>query len=360
MSERGEPAPPSEMVVTEHQIAEALGSLLRDISAFTTLNGVVQQLESKLGVNLNHRIDFIRGQIQQHFLHMQATKPQNFMPQPPHHQDRFPHLQPPNFHGAPSPHHPPPNFNPHHTAEGFIFSTPRTQLQFSQPPFPTPTPTPPVGVKNRGAATVGASTKESAPTVKKRRGGPGGLNKLCGVSPLLQPIVGQPTLARTEIVKQLWAYIRKNNLQDPNNKRKIICNDELRLVFETDCTDMFKMNKLLAKHIIALEPTKPKAQSAKKPKVDAVESGSKVDDPVPHVIISEALASFFGIDEREMSQAEVLRQMWEYIKVNHLEDPSNPTAIICDAKLQELLGCENISALGIPEMLAQRCLYKKP
>lgn len=58
-----------------------------------------------------------------------------------------------------------------------------------------------------------------------------------------------------QIVKQLWAYIRKNNLQDPNNKRKIICNEELRLVFETDCTDMFKMNKLLAKHIIPLEPT---------------------------------------------------------------------------------------------------------
>lgn len=58
-----------------------------------------------------------------------------------------------------------------------------------------------------------------------------------------------------QIVKQLWAYIRKHNLQDPSNKRKIICNDELRLVFETDCTDMFKMNKLLAKHIIALEPT---------------------------------------------------------------------------------------------------------
>lgn len=49
------------------------------------------------------------------------------------------------------------------------------------------------------------------------------------------------------------------------------------------------------------------------------ESGSASDDPVPIVIISEALASFFGTDEREMSQAEVLRQMWEYIKVNQLE-----------------------------------------
>ncbi|PIN20546.1 hypothetical protein CDL12_06764 [Handroanthus impetiginosus] len=181
---------------------------------------------------------------------------------------------------------------------------------------------------------------------------------MCGVSPELQTIVGQPTLPRTEIVKQLWAYIRKNNLQDPNNKRKIICNDELRLVFETDCTDMFKMNKLLAKHIIALEPTKHTSQDTKKPKVD-VESGSKNDDPVPIVIISEALASFFGTDEREMSQPEVLRQMWEYIKVHQLEDPLNSTTILCDAKLQDLLGCESISALGIPEMLTQRHLFKK-
>ena len=45
---------------------------------------------------------------------------------------------------------------------------------------------------------------------------------------------------------------------------------------------------------------------------------SKCTD-VPIVIISEELASFFGTDEREMSQAEALRQIWEYIKVNQLE-----------------------------------------
>ncbi|RWV86771.1 hypothetical protein BHE74_00019970 [Ensete ventricosum] len=93
----------------------------------------------------------------------------------------------------------------------------------------------------------------SAPPRAKRKGGPGGLNKVCGVSPELQPIVGEAAMSRTQIVKQLWVYIRKNNLQDPNNKRKIICNDELRRVFETDSTDMFKMNKLLSKHIIPLD-----------------------------------------------------------------------------------------------------------
>ncbi|KAG8386060.1 hypothetical protein BUALT_Bualt03G0109700 [Buddleja alternifolia] len=342
MSERGAGAgaPPAGMMVavTEQQIAEALHSLLSYTTAFTSLNAVVQHLESKLGANLSHKIDFIRTQIH-HFLLLQS-QPQNFIP----HQTL-------NFHPFPSPHLPP-NFTAHHSAQSYGLRPPppvQPQPQSSQSAPPRP-----VVVKNPSRTTA----KESAPIAKKRRGGPGGLNKHCGVSPQLQTIVGQPTMPRTEIVKQLWAYIRKHNLQDPNNKRKIVCNDELRLVFETDSTDMFKMNKLLAKHITSLEPTKQTAQNAKKPKVD-VESGSKSDEPVPIVMISDALATFFGTDEREMSQAEVLRQMWEYIKVNQLEDPLNSMAIVCDAKLQELLGFESVSALGIPEMLAQRHLFNK-
>ncbi|KAL7143114.1 hypothetical protein ABFS83_08G169100 [Erythranthe nasuta] len=360
MSDRGPaapPPPPPGMAVTEQQLAEALESVLRDGSnAFTSVHGVVQQLESKLGVNLSNKIDFIHSQI--HRFLLLRSQPQNFIPQHHHHQqkDHFALHQNPNFLPSNSPHLPP-NFTGHLPAESYGFRpTQPPQPQLSHPP-----PVPPVVVTSAApsVAGAGASAKESAPPRKKRRGGPGGLNKLCGVSPELQAIVGHPTLPRTEIVKQLWIYIRKNNLQDPNNKRKIICNDELRLVFETDCTDMFKMNKLLAKHIIALEPTKERPKSTKKLKADA-ESGSKSEEPVPIVVISEELASFLEADEREMSQAEVLRQMWEYIKVHQLEDPLNSTTILCDTKLQELLGCESVPALGIPEMLAQRHLFKKP
>ncbi|KAL3508423.1 hypothetical protein ACH5RR_027824 [Cinchona calisaya] len=359
------------MAVSDPDIAEALGALLRESNpnnpAFTSLNGIVQHLESKLGLNLSHKIDFIRSQIQLYF------QP----PPPQHHKDRFALHQNPNFqpqthhHHHPHPHpHPlppshaqlyPPNYGlPHPQNYGFRppqQQQPQQQQQLQKMPPPAQVATDVAASPTPAVATSDAS-KESASTGKKRRGGPGGLNKLCGVSPELQAVVGQATMPRTEIVKQLWAYIRKNNLQDPNNRRKIICNDELRLVFETDCTDMFKMNKLLAKHIIPLEPTKQKAPNSKKAKVD-VESGSETANTVPIVIISEALANFFGTGEREMSQAEVLRQVWEYIKVNQLEDPLNSMAIMCDAKLQELFGCPSISALGIPEMLAKLHLFKK-
>nr|POF02676.1 upstream activation factor subunit spp27 [Quercus suber] len=187
------------------------------------------------------------------------------------------------------------------------------------PPQPQPQPPPQLLKPEAFAQNATPHTpKESAPVGAKRRGGPGGLNKVCGVSPELQAIVGEPALPRTEIVKQLWAYIRKNNLQDPSNKRKIICDDALRVVFETDCTDMFKMNKLLAKHIIALEPTKESSQ-AKRLKVDVESTTESVQRGSSPVVISEALAKFLGTGGREMPQSEAMTRVWEYIKVNRLE-----------------------------------------
>ncbi|GFP90967.1 upstream activation factor subunit spp27, partial [Phtheirospermum japonicum] len=200
-----------------------------------------------------------------------------------------------------------------------------------------------------------------APSGSKRGSGPEGLNKVCGVSPKLQAIVEEPALPRIEIVKQLWAYIKKHNLQDLGNKRKIICDDALRLVFETDSTDMFKMNKLLAKNILPLDPTSMRGQSDQSKKVKVEDDFGKQipDSNIVPVVISDALAKFFVKGEREMLQSEALGRVWEYIKCNQLEDPLNTMVIHCDAKLQELLGCERISALGIREMLVRHHLLKK-
>ncbi|KAL8098702.1 hypothetical protein AgCh_031448 [Apium graveolens] len=372
-------------MVTDQDIAESVETLLREanpnFTTYTSLHDVVQQLESKLGFNLSHKIDFIRTHIQ----YLLRPPPQLLHPQP--HKDHFALQQHPIFHPAP----PRTSFGVRPTSQELSFRPPQSQqLQFDTYAAAAATATTTTSTSTAvPRSPAPQSLKKSAQKVKRKRGGPGGLNKLCGVSPLLQPIVGHPTLPRTEIVKQLWIYIRKNNLQDPSNKRKIVCNDELRLVFETDSTDMFKMNKLLAKHIIPLEPTsmfhflvphflkvillvtcevyslvlaEPTTRVSKKSKA-SVELENKCDskctDVVPIVIISEELASFFGTDEREMSQAEALRQIWEYIKVNQLEDPSNAMVILCDGKLQELLKCESISALGIPEMLTRYHLCKK-
>ncbi|KAL6311056.1 hypothetical protein AAG906_011741 [Vitis piasezkii] len=312
-------------MVTDEAIAEALDSLIREStpSQFTSINGVVLQLESKLGLNLSHKLDFIRSQIH---LFFQSHQPQS---------------------------QPPPRSHPHNSnPERPFYSTASNQFlnwpsQFRPSPHRGPQfPARPNSCPSCRAHWRPCCSPRGSASRKKRWSR--GLNKVCGVSPELQAIVGQPALPRTE----------EKQSQDPSNKRKIICNDELRLVFETDSTDMFKMNKLLAKHIIPLEPTKQSGEQSKKLKVDAG-AGTKSSESGPYVVISEALANFFGTSGREMLQSEVLRRVWEYIKVNHLEDPLNSMVILCDAKLQEIFGCESISALGIPEILMRHHLCKR-
>jgi len=74
--------------------------------------------------------------------------------------------------------------------------------------------------------------------------------KPLNVSPALAKIVGPGPMPRTEVTKRLWAYIRKNNLQDPVNKRMINADDNLREIFEgKSSVSMFEMTKLVNKHL---------------------------------------------------------------------------------------------------------------
>ena len=65
----------------------------------------------------------------------------------------------------------------------------------------------------------------------------------------LAKIVGPKPLPRTEVVKKLWVYIKKNNLQDPKNKRNINGDAALQAVFGKPTVNMFEMTKLISKHL---------------------------------------------------------------------------------------------------------------
>ncbi|MEK6627538.1 MAG: SWIB/MDM2 domain-containing protein [Bdellovibrionota bacterium] len=68
-------------------------------------------------------------------------------------------------------------------------------------------------------------------------------------STTLAAIVGATPLPRTEVVKKLWAYIKKNNLQDAKNRRNINADDKLKPIFNKAQVSMFEMTKLVSKHL---------------------------------------------------------------------------------------------------------------
>ena len=66
----------------------------------------------------------------------------------------------------------------------------------------------------------------------------------------LSAVVGNKAMPRTEVTKKLWAYIKKNGLQDKKNKRNINADDKLKTVFGGKKTvSMFEMTKLVSKHV---------------------------------------------------------------------------------------------------------------
>lgn len=65
------------------------------------------------------------------------------------------------------------------------------------------------------------------------------------ISDPLAAVLQFDKLSRPQVVKQLWVYIKGNELQNPGNRREILCDAGLRAVFGVDKIDMFKMNKVL-------------------------------------------------------------------------------------------------------------------
>jgi chromatin remodeling complex protein RSC6 len=110
------------------------------------------------------------------------------------------------------------------------------------------------GRKSSGARrSTGARKSAGARKSGKRRGG--GTANAAFMAPVtpsdkLAEVVGSKPIPRTEVTKRLWAYIKKNGLQDQKNRRMIKSDDALRPVFGGKAqVNMFEMTKLVNKHL---------------------------------------------------------------------------------------------------------------
>jgi chromatin remodeling complex protein RSC6 len=93
--------------------------------------------------------------------------------------------------------------------------------------------------------------KKTAPAKKKSARKPNAaFMKPVTPSPALAAVIGDKAVPRTEVTKKLWAYIKKNGLQDPKNRRMIRADAALKPVFAGKAqVNMFEMTKLVGKHL---------------------------------------------------------------------------------------------------------------
>jgi len=74
--------------------------------------------------------------------------------------------------------------------------------------------------------------------------------KPMNLSAELEAVIGKGPMSRGEVVKKLWEYIKKHDLQNPENKRNILADEKLKVVFggKAEVT-MFEMTKLVSAHL---------------------------------------------------------------------------------------------------------------
>jgi upstream activation factor subunit UAF30 len=161
-----------------------------------------------------------------------------------------------------------------------------------------------------------------------------GLSVKKELSPELASFLGQEMASRTEVVKLLWNYIKEHDLQNPENKREILLDEQMKQVFGVDVFTMFTMNKYVAAHIhpfrvvdLTSSSLKKRPTGTRKRKADTLATtsptlGKKKRKPKkpglqPPYQLSSELAAVVGKDV--LPRPQVVAAIWDYIKHHGLQ-----------------------------------------
>ena len=102
----------------------------------------------------------------------------------------------------------------------------------------------------RKPARKSTARKKATKKAGKKRTPSAAFMKPMQPSSQLATVVGSSAIPRTEVTKKLWAYIKRNGLQDSKNRRMINADDKLRPVFSGKSqVSMFDMTKLVNRHL---------------------------------------------------------------------------------------------------------------
>ncbi|XP_077220618.1 protein TRI1-like [Tasmannia lanceolata] len=116
--------------------------------------------------------------------------------------------------------------------------------------FPAMAKCPPLRVAPAKLRPLRLSCTASKPASTGKRE-PRGITKPRPISPAMQELLGVSEIPRTQALKQIWAYIKEHNLQDPENKKIIVCDEKLKKIFAgKDRVGFLEISGLLNPHFV--------------------------------------------------------------------------------------------------------------
>lgn len=203
--------------------------------------------------------------------------------------------------------------------------------------------------KKKKPAAASSKEKEKGKQGKKGTG----LTVVKEISDDLAEFLGKgKQMARTEVVKGLWAYIKANDLQNPTDRREIILDEKMKTLFKVDKFTMFTLNKYVGCHIHPFTPVnldqlsenskKRKLEAARKRKAKSeAKKGKKKkikrrEGSHPPYRLSGPLQAVVGKDI--LPRPQVTQALWIYIKAKGLQSETDKRVIVCDELLKPIMG----------------------
>lgn len=213
-----------------------------------------------------------------------------------------------------------------------------------------------------------------------------GIERAVVLAEPLASFLGDTVILRSHIPKRVSEYVKKHDLQDPNDRRSILCDDALKTALKVDTFTFFSLTKIIsglvhksddcsqelqdlakeveAKYLVEKQRKRDEdiangvfqeKKSSKKAKVSKAKSSSsaprKPSGLLKPMQLSEELFAVCG--EAQLPRTEVVKKIWVYIRENQLKDPNNGNRILCDAKLQAVFdGNSTVTNMGMNKYLS--------
>ena len=239
--------------------------------------------------------------------------------------------------------------------------------------------------------------------------GGGGFAAPVRLSEELSAFLGDETLPRTEVTKRVWKYIKEHNLQDPADKRQVLCDARMKAVLGIDKVHMFTMTKLLSKHmfkesevnygggeelmrqakriksrgavkeekpvgsvhmkrqlkkledgrnkvraekVVAMQHKKKEKKKAKKKANPAMPRTPNPNNPFMKPLrLSPELAELMG--ETALARPEVVKRMWVRIRERGLQNEADKREILCDNAMRAAFGVDKMTMFSMNKYLAK-------
>lgn len=159
----------------------------------------------------------------------------------------------------------------------------------------------------------------------------------------LSEVVGKKYASRSKVVKRIWQYAQNKGL---TYGRVIYCDAKLRQISnDIEEVTMFTLEEMIESHLKSPGTTPPRDSEDEESEENDDDEGMNADDGVPGTSLKSGgpvyrLSSELSelLKGKTMTRPQVIKHLWEYFRLNNLENPENRREIVCDQALQRVFG----------------------